>query len=247
MRTNRTALPAVLTALLLLASTAPAARGQAVEGSVVSRDDGVPMDGARVLLLSADGEVADSTLTDSAGGFLVAAASPGTYYVHVQRAGYASYTSPPLPLEPGQVRAYRMELPLVSVRAIEQIQQVLGAERRFDQGLPAACGEALRPWEAGILYGVVRDRQSKEPVPGALVVVTAPGAEVADEALTAVAGEGGTYLVCNVPPGPDVGVSVRAAGYRSREITVEVRLGMVGWYDLFIRRRRDSSTRLRPW
>ncbi len=225
--------------LAALATTPPAAAAaaQAVHGVVVSKEEQRVVSGARVVLVRDDGTAVDSTVTGSTGRFRVVADSAGAFVLYTRLQGYASYTSAPFRLSAGETVDRRIELPLVSVRAMQIMADVIGSDSMLQQDLPTICGEELRPWESGIVVGVVRDRQTREPVPGALVVLTPPAEPGGPppEPLTMLSNRNGTYMFCNVGLG-DSRVRVHAEGFRPREVTVQARAGMIGWYDVFLYR-----------
>ena len=64
--------------------------GQAVQGSLRARPEGVGLAGARVALRDADGVVVDATLTDGAGAFTLTAPSAGDYAVLGEAPGYGN-------------------------------------------------------------------------------------------------------------------------------------------------------------
>jgi hypothetical protein len=102
-------------------------------------------------------------------------------------------------------------------------------EQRLQDALPEICGEAFRPWEAGLLVGVVRVRATREPLAGARVTVATSSDGVTRSTLS---NERGTYVLCNVPTGPEVQIIVEAPDGTRETTTVEIRAGTASWYDL---------------
>lgn len=219
-----------------LALLAPALlTAQTVQGVVVSQDEGRAVSGASVVLLRDDGAAVDSVVTTSVGRYTLQAGAPGTFVVYTTVPGYASYTSAPFRLEADATRDLRIELPLISVSAMQLMGSVIDSDSTLQQDLPSMCGEELRPWESGIVVGVVRQRGTFEPVPGALVMIApAPDSAGAERPpMTTVSNRKGTYFFCNVPVGESP-LRVRAEGWRAREVEVEIRAGMISWYDVLL-------------
>jgi hypothetical protein len=218
----------VMAALAALAPTLLTA--QSVQGMVVSQDEGRVVSGASVVLLRDDGAAVDSAVTTSVGRYTLRADSAGTFVVYTTVPGYA-----PFRLEADATRDLRIELPLISVSAMQLMGSVIDSDSTLQQDLPSMCGEELRPWESGIVVGVVRQRGTFEPIPGALVMlVPAPdSAGTQRPPMTTVSNRKGTYFFCNVPLGEHP-IRVRAEGWRPRETKVEVRAGMIGWYDVLM-------------
>ncbi len=230
----------VLAGVVMATEPAPAPAQAVVQGVVVSEDEQRAISGARVVLVRDDGTAVDSARTTSIGRYRLEADGAGTFVLHTEIRGYASYTSAPFRLAAGDTLDRRIELPLVSVRAMQIMADVIGSDTMLQQDLPTLCGEDLRPWESGIVVGVIRDRYTRDPIPGALVMIV-PDEEGA-RPLTTLANDRGTYILCNVPLGESP-LRVRADGWRPRQVTVEVRAGMIGWYDVFLYPGSSSSSR----
>ena len=82
-----------------------------VEGSA-----GAPVDGALISLLADTGEPADAAFTDTLGIFLLQASAEGSYRVLIERIGFESWTSDPIPLAEAESRTVEFELPIRPVR-----------------------------------------------------------------------------------------------------------------------------------
>ena len=82
--------------------TAGPACAQAVQGRVTETGTGQPVAGAVVVLLDAQGGRVAATLTDAQGAFAVRADAAGTYSLRAERVGYATATSPAVPLAAGE-------------------------------------------------------------------------------------------------------------------------------------------------
>lgn len=213
-----------------------AAAAQSVRGDV--RDDArdIPIAGARLHLLGAGGVVVDSTRTGENGVFELTAPAAGTYTLYFQLDGWASVPSDPLQLLRGQTVQYPFRVPLVSNAAIRQMSDMIGMDERLQTALPEMCGEPLRSWEAGLLVGIVRTRARSKPVAGARVAVAADDGTTARSTLSS---ENGIYILCNVPLGEAVKITVETPDGAMETTDVEIRAGMVSWYDLSVGRAND--------
>lgn len=249
---------AVLFVAVLLAA-GPAA-GQALQGTVVDADRAVAIDGAIVLLVDSVGTVIDSTATDAEGRYRLAAPDPGAYMLHVTRHGYLSYSTT-VEAGPGAPVEHRVEMPMISNQAARIIFEVIEREAALQAPWEELCGEPVRPWEAGVLVGVARNRTTMEPVPRAVVRLTpegragdgvdsagaAPGSgedpgggrdghspESESGPHTRVATESGAFWFCNVRTGR-VRVVARADGFVPDRFEADIRAGTISWYDVLLR------------
>lgn len=100
---------ALLAALFLLSSLPRPAAAQVVRGELVERGSGRPIRGALVVLLDSAGEKRATSLTDSAGAYVLHALRPGTFTVRAERVGFRSVTSAPLALGVDEERTHRLE------------------------------------------------------------------------------------------------------------------------------------------
>lgn len=225
-------------ALALVLLLAPAvASAQEVAGRVVDAEQRRPIAGAHVTLLDSTAAAVDSTTTDDGGAFRVAAPGPGRYLVHVEVAGYLSY-SDGVRVEAGEVVEHRLEMPVVSVAAALVMQEVIDREAAFQLPIEELCEEPLRPWAAGVLVGVARSRQSLEPVPRAVVrlepLPDSVPSDAASAARSRVATATGAYWFCNVPAGR-ARLVVRADGLAPDTSVIVIRAGTMSWYDALLR------------
>jgi hypothetical protein len=161
--------------LVLLAGSAPPVTAQAVRGDLRDVDQNRPLPGARLYLLNEDAVAVDSTLTDRTGRFRLAAPDDGEYTVYFRIDGWASFGSKTLRLESDTIVDLEFRVPLVHNSALSQMRDIIDMDERLQSSLPELCGEPLRPWEAGLLVGVIRVRATGEPIAGARVAVAAPG------------------------------------------------------------------------
>jgi hypothetical protein len=221
--------------LMLPPAVAPA---QEVSGRVAEAQSGRPIAGARVTLVDSAAAAVDSTTTGSDGSYRVAAPGPGRFLVHVEVDGYLSY-SDGVRLGAGEVAEHRVEMPVISVAAAVVMQEVIDREAAFQLPLEELCEEPLRPWEAGMLVGVARARQSLEPAPRAVVRLetfpdSIPSDAAAYPARSRVATTTGAYWFCNVPAGR-ARLVVRAEGFAPDTSVVIIRAGTMSWYDALLR------------
>jgi len=86
--------------LAITAAAAPVA-GQIVRGLVLEEATDFPIQGAMIVLLEPNGQVAQRVLTGDAGQFIVQATHPGTYRIRVDRIGYMSLTTGPFEVPDG--------------------------------------------------------------------------------------------------------------------------------------------------
>ena len=230
------------TAVLLAAAgiaglpAADAAVAQTVRGAVIDADYGEPVEGAAVVLADTASATIDSTVTDSAGRFGLSAPRPGRVIVHVALEGYLSYSSA-LELAAGEDAEIRVEMPLVSAGAARVMQEVIRRESAFQLPWEELCGEPVRPWEAGVLVGVSRDRRTMDPLPRAAVRIEL--LEPDDTAATPwrrthVSTPTGGFWFCNVPPGR-VRMVARADGFAPDTSFADIRAGTISWYDALLR------------
>lgn len=209
---------------------------QSVAGTVLTEDGGVPVPGAQIWLLSDSGARVDSTHTDGSGRYRLRADAPGTYRLYVVLEGYASQSTDAFQLAAGQTLDQDVQYNLVSIQAMHAMGDVIANDSMLQQDLPKICGEALRPWESGLLVGVIRDRQTSQPIPDAVVTVQPPATPDSTPApRSTVSNKHGTYIFCNVPEGDGITLKVRAPGRPVQEEKVRVRKGMIGWYDVYVR------------
>lgn len=219
----------LLSALLALAA-APAA-AQVVYGTARESRNGRPLAGAELLLVDSAGTAVDSTRAAGGGAFRLLAPRAGSYFIHVQLDGWAGVPSDGFVVQPGRDREVDVRVPLIGAAALAHMRSILEDEG-MQRPLEEICGEPLRPWEAGILVGTVRDRRTREPVRGAEVRV----ATAAGEALRAtVSNARGSYVLCNLPAATELTVTAEAADGRRDVLRPEIRAGVTAWYDLLVR------------
>lgn len=133
-----------LAALAFLGFLSPGpAEAQTVQGQLLDRDTGQPVEGALVLLLGSDGKEFDGYLSNDAGRFLLRAPEAGTYLVRADRIGYETVSSEAFSLAPRQIFGLRLEMAETAIQLDEL--RVEGEQQcivRPEEGL-----EVARVWE----------------------------------------------------------------------------------------------------
>ncbi len=92
-------------------TTAPI-RAQAVRGTVLEEESGVPIYTADVLLLNANDSVVGRSVTDREGRFVIEVGTAGSYRLKASRFGYVPHTSRAFELHPGQAAIAQFSLQL---------------------------------------------------------------------------------------------------------------------------------------
>jgi len=128
-------------ALLGGALAAAPGRAQVVEGGLVDRETGLPIERATVVLVDSAGVQRRGVLADSAGAFRMEAPGPGLYTLWVERIGYRTSRYPAMRLRAGEVVSRRWA---VAVEAVTLEGVAVVAERRCE----------VRPTEGVLLYRV---------------------------------------------------------------------------------------------
>jgi hypothetical protein len=139
---------ALLLSLLLLPRAADA---QVIMGEVVRAGDRMPIAGAFIRLLDADGVQRGAALADSLGRFTIRPQTPGEYSLRAEMIGHVSTTSDPLQLGTTTLR-YTMVVP---IRAIT-LEGLPVAARTRCRVRPESTAETQRLWdEARKVLGLV--------------------------------------------------------------------------------------------
>ncbi len=124
---------------------------QAISGTVVEAETGIPIQGASVILLSRDGERLNWRLTDAAGRFEFRLPQPGTYLLQAERIGHARVLSEPIPIDRGVTVVYELEAPVQAIMlAGVEVESSRRCEVRPGQGAATATvwEEARKALEA---------------------------------------------------------------------------------------------------
>lgn len=135
MKWRRTLGVALAVCLCLPASVAAQQDASILQGQLVSRLAGVPLEGALVRLIDGDGEEHDAGLSGPEGSFRFSADATGRFRVRVQRIGLDTWTSPAFELRAGEVRRRTFRVPERPVQLDE-----------LDVSVESACD--LEPGEA---------------------------------------------------------------------------------------------------
>lgn len=233
------------------ALTAPArAAAQTVEGTVTDADYDRPIADAAVLLVDTLSVTVGSTATDDGGRFRLDAPGPGSFILFVEIKGYLSY-SDFVTLATGENATRQIEMPLISARAARVMHDVIQRESAFQLPWEELCSEPVRPWEAGVLVGVTRDRASLDAIPRAVVRLEPvvdeggetdappPDGETESGAWprSRIATPTGAFWFCNVPVGR-ARIVARADGFGADTSYATIRAGTISWYDALLRPRQ---------
>ena len=225
-------------ALLVVALWPAVAGAQTIDGVLVDAQSGRVIPRASVVLFGEGDQPVDSARTSERGRFTLSGPGPGSYMISAVRDGYAGILSNSISLVEGETVSYRMEVPPLSMANMRQMSDVLQSNQRLGQGLSEVCAGRMNPIDGGVLLGVVRGGRERQPIAGAKAILhLASGPGVApDSSLAAVTDGHGAYLLCFVPAGESVRVTVEAEGWRSSTQSVQVVRGTISWYDFDLRR-----------
>lgn len=214
--------------------TAAPLAAQTLRGTIFDTD-GHRLAGAVVRLLDEKtGVMADSARTDGDGAFVLTAADPGRYLVHVHLDGWTDVPTESVDLGAGETRQGDFRVPLIGATVVADIARRIAADPDLQRDLAEACGEPLRPWEAGLVVGEVRDRATGVVVAGARIRAESPdGGPVR----ATIANARGTYMLCNIPAGSGIRLRATTTDGRSDQVEIQVKPGMVSWCDLLVRAR----------
>ena len=143
-----TAFSGFLTVGLLVAAPLGA---QAIVGTLVEAETGVPIEGASVVLLNRNGEQVNWRLTEAFGRFSFPTIQAETYLLRADRIGHASVLSDPITVEPGATVVYRLETPVEPIQLVGiDVTSSSRCEVRPGRGASTAVvwGEARKALEA---------------------------------------------------------------------------------------------------
>ena len=134
---------------------------QQVQGQVVDSTTGEALRGAVVYLLSADGSIVASTLSDADGLFLMRGPGPNSYGLRAEFEGYRRSSFPQFQLLADQTVSYRLRLPRLAAQSgsSEDLRGLAGT----------ACPNA--PPGGRIILGWVRHWRTQAPIADASVLV----------------------------------------------------------------------------
>lgn len=157
------AFPGAAAAFLLLlpllparALQVPTVSGPAVQGTVTDEASGIPLATVAISLLSPEGQVIRTALTDGDGRYALQSTPAGRYRLRAQRVGYRQQERGPFTLQAADTLTVDFQLspePLL-------LDSILVSVRR--QGRLLAPGEQLA-------YGRLLDNESGEPIPQGLI------------------------------------------------------------------------------
>ncbi len=149
--------------LLALSGVGAPLHAQIVRGQVVDTVTHVPLTGAVVVLLEADGSATKRIFTDEEGLFLFRVPSPGWYGLRVEQDGYRTSTFPLFSIQLDAEQGFM--LLVASLRPAESPLSPRDVAMRL-------CGEGAVQEGLGVLTGFVRDAATGSPIAGATVTVT---------------------------------------------------------------------------
>lgn len=187
---------------------------QSIRGVVRDELSGSAVEGAAVLVLSAEMNLLGSTSTDAAGEFeLVVSPVGAAAHLLVEADGFSRLLSDPLASESV------IEVGVLRLRPLGWAPALVSEIELDARTVAGWCAGETEPVREGILVGRIRDQLSGEGLAGFTVFVdwgSAPdaprivvgGAESASRS-TRISGPGGLYYFCRVPSGRAVEVVVR--------------------------------------
>jgi len=151
---------AVLATLLFLflGLPGPSVVAQTVQGQVLERNSGGPVEGALVLLLDEASATQGGYLTNPMGRFLIRAPGPGRYEVRAERIGYETATSASFVLAPGETVNLRLEVAEAPI-LLEELR-VEGQQRCVVR--PGDGMELARVWEEARKALTVQDWTARQ-------------------------------------------------------------------------------------
>jgi hypothetical protein len=128
---------------LFLGLPGPSVVAQTVQGQVLERHTGGPVEGALVLLVDEAGATRGGYLSNPMGRFLILAPGPGRYEVRAERIGYETASSGSFVLAPGETLTLRLEVAEAPI-LLEELR-VEGQQRCVVR--PGEGMELARVWE----------------------------------------------------------------------------------------------------
>ena len=121
-------LSSVLTPAVLFFLVARPGAGQTIRGTLLEDETGRPIPGAFVILQDSTGLAVSSTLTGSAGTWLLRPPRAGTYRLRTDRIGYASSTSKLLSVGAGESITYRLVVAVAPIGLSELAVEGAGGQ-----------------------------------------------------------------------------------------------------------------------
>lgn len=139
----RTFAPRILLLASLSLSATVRASAQTVAIRISEEETGIPIPGAFVSLLDADGRVLRSALTNGDGRFLFRTPGPGTYQIKAEMIGRETRFSAPLTLRGTEAGSTRLALPIHAI-PLEELRVEADERCRLR---PDEASEISRVWE----------------------------------------------------------------------------------------------------
>ena len=223
---GRAVLLAVLAACGHAAPPPPVAPATGAIAGTVRDQDGDPL--SFVTVITRGGGRGHSTATDGSGRFRVGDLPPGRYQV-TARWGERSVVVDGVPVRAGAV----VKLPLELSLAPEAPPMAVVAFHVLLQPRPQQAPVPIASRSVGGIRGRVRDKQTSDLLPGAVVAAETPGLR---DAVLSLAGDDGRYRMPALPPGVyTISASYRVIGRGDIEIrrsNVRVVAGEITLIDL---------------
>lgn len=219
-------------ALLLAGAAAPVA-AQAVEGSLVSAQDGRPLRGVTVTLVDMSGQVVDAVESGPGGAFRVRAQEPGSYMLLVEQEGFATQLSDPMELVEGGTERMDLTVQAQEVGAVRDMAlDTLQGEALLQAAIADACAGSFQPSLHAIIFGTVVDEGTGTTLPGAQAELRWDVRGMGDEERTAGTDDVGSFLICDAPAAESIRIWGTMSGVDGDERTVRFRAGTMSRVDL---------------
>lgn len=224
----------LLAALLVVAFSVAAvpAAGQAVEGSLVSSEDGRPLRGVTVTLVDMSATPVVSAASGPGGAFLLTAPAAGSYMLLVDQEGYATQLSDPLELVEGETVRLDLTIRAQEVGARDLARDTLQGEALLQAAIADACAGTFQPSLHAIVFGTVVDEATGTAVPGAQAELRWEVRGMGTQERTAGTDEAGAFLVCDVPAAQILRMRANMSGVEGEEREVRFRAGTMSRVEL---------------
>jgi hypothetical protein len=133
----------LVVSLLLLSGVGIGLVAQTVQGQILDRETGAPVEGALALLLDGEGRHQRANLTNAAGRFLLRAPGPGRYTVRLERIGFETVSSDPFDLALNQFLLLQMQAGMAPI----ELAEIRVEARQQCVVRPREGAEVARVWE----------------------------------------------------------------------------------------------------
>lgn len=218
--------------------------GGVVAGLVQDGARGHPAEGVRVALVGRSDSL--STVTDSAGVFRFEGVEPGEYRVQARDPRLELLGLPP---------AEGSLATRVRLGEREEETEIRLSAPSEEALFRRACPDLDPRQNVGVVAGRVRARETGEPIGGARVVARWSAGRPADEgpaggtpetpetkpSLAATAGPDGSFRICGVPGGLEIGLEATAGGFGEVSVSYDQTTRIVEKH-LFLEQSVDSNS-----